>query len=266
MSELIGGLHHNEIFDLIRSQVTEKTPIWIAGSLIEGIGNESSDIDVYIVVEDLNTIQEYVTDGDGMKIQIHYFKNRRIDVEIWSYGAIDRLASKINELQIENAENSILDALDENEIDFSHRIFNCRVIGDSGSYENIVERFDRDKINRYLFENKRMYIDDSFDDTVGMLQSGNVSGAIRRSQETIEFSLDLLLYSKGWTNPKSKHRFKLMEAIYESDVDVREVYLDYWSFMHSLPVSECGKRDYVNTGLYLSEKIVEKAYKMGGMA
>ncbi|MEJ2063578.1 MAG: hypothetical protein P8X74_09945 [Reinekea sp.] len=260
MNESIGGVHHDEILDLIRNQVTEGTPVWIAGSLVEGIGNDSSDIDVYMVVEDLNTIKEFVTDGCRFKIQIHYFKSRRVDVEIWSYESIDRLASKIDSLQVDNAENSFLDALDENEIDFAHRIFNCRVVRNTDAYADIVDRFDRVKINRYLFENKRIYIDDSFDDTVGMLNSGNISGAIRRSQETLEFSIDLLLYSKGWTNPKNKHRFKILEAIYESDIDAREVYLDYWSFMHNLPINKYDKRDYVNTALHLSEKMVEKAY------
>ncbi|GGX57648.1 hypothetical protein [Saccharospirillum salsuginis] len=265
MNEPIGGISQVELLGLIESQITESTPVWIAGSLVENIGNESSDIDIYAVVDDLDTVEEYVTDGGSYKIQMHYYKNRRVDVEFWSQDSVSSLASKLSELKIERAESSFLDALSENEIDFLHRVFNCIVAQGVSTFNDLVGQFDSSKLNQYLFENKRIYIDDSFDDTVGMLNSNNITGAISRSIETLEFSLDLLLYSKGWTNPKSKHRFKIIESVYESDLDVREAYLDFWSVLHNLPVTKGEKKNHVSTVLSISEDIVEKAYRTGGL-
>lgn len=255
----IGGIDVQMLLDISNNIFDADSPAWVAGSLVEGIGNSSSDVDVYIVVEELANHSEFVTETEQYKINVVYRSDRRIDYEMWSWAAVSELADKLDSLDVNSVNNNVLDSFSENEIDFIHRIFHSFTISNEIKVNSIQSIFDRKKFNEYMLENKRIYLDDAFDDTVGMLEEGHVKSAVQRGQYTLGCAVDMFLYSLGYTNTKEKHRITIFENLAKANMEFAKLFMEYWSIVVSVPLGNAQQKSYVKTILESSEKFAHLA-------
>ena len=90
-----------------------------------------------------------------------------------------------------------------------------------------------------------------------LYQSGHYDSAMFRARYTIDSSIDTLLYAKGFTNPKGKHRLLKMKKLIDNERDLSTIYERYWKFQSSLPSSLTRKKEYIKEALMFSSSVIE---------
>lgn len=254
-------IEHQTILDYLASHQLQQCPAWIAGSLMEGVGNTSSDVDIYVVVQDIDAHPNFVTSSEDYKIDIQYIDGVRVDYEIWNNTAVQKLAQRLKQLPLDSLDSNIIDSFNENEIDFIHRIFNRQNIANSAGVAALADLFNGDHLKQYLIENKRMYLDDAYDDAVGMLESGFTKASVLRSTDALGFAVDMLLYAHGFTNTKEKHRVTFFSRLAQKDTALADAFMHYWHFISHLPTVEQSQARYVRMLLKWAERFFWLSYR-----
>lgn len=232
---------------------------WLSGSLVEGLGNASSDLDVFAVVPALTDDLPSIRRSEDHFVQVYYSNSRRIDFEYWSENAISELEAKLRNAPVGDSTKSILDYFAEHEIEFMHRLHIGVPIVGADALADLQRRFDRSRLLAYLVENKRIYADDAFDDTVGLMQEGALLSAAQRARCTLDFSADMVLYAHGISNHKDKHRYRLFLRLLERYPDLRPSCQDYLALIRNQPTDFVDLQAYVAKCLSFSEELVYRA-------
>jgi predicted nucleotidyltransferase len=73
--------------------------VYVSGSLVEGLGNPMSDVDVY-VLGDATPSGQVVIRKAAFQISVQFAGQRRVDFEYWSIAAVDRIISRLDEISI----------------------------------------------------------------------------------------------------------------------------------------------------------------------
>ncbi len=253
------GVEIETLIEMLNTQDVSVRSAWLAGSIIEGLGNCGSDIDIYVAVNNLDDLNNYVSSCEQFKICVFYHNNRRLDYEYWSLDSINRLVNRLNTISLYDESTNILDTFSENEIDFLHRIFHSLPIYGNETLHEIQAGINRTSFINYMLENKRIYVDDAYDDALGMCESGNYKSAALRAQYTLGGAVDMYLYSNGLTNTKDKHRIRLFEKLAKSDSTHTHHFVNYWDMISTIPSSNKQLKRYTRNALELSEKFVDIA-------
>lgn len=251
----IYGVGENKILDKIQNDNTISA--WISGSLVEGFGNEGSDLDVFVAVKDIEQETEYVNESKVNKVDVKIEERRRVDYEYWPIRAIEEIAEKLNGIKINDENVNILDSLNSKEVDFIQRIKIGKAIYKKKRYEEIKELFNYEIFRNYLVQNRILYVDDSFDDAVGMMQSGDLECAVLRARYTVELSIEALLLFNGDTNDKFKYIPKKLEKLVSRERNMKWIYDKYWKFEKRIPDGKENKKDYIKEALNFSSRIIE---------
>jgi hypothetical protein len=157
--------------------------------------------------------------------------------------------------------SNIIDSFNENEIDFIHRNFYRQDIYNKADIASLVKLFNGDLLKQYLVENKRMYLDDAFDDAVGMLESGFIKASVLRSVDALGFAVDMLLYAHGFTNTKEKHRITFLSRLAKNNELSSDYFMHYWNFISRMPSTEEAQTRYVRLLLKWAERFVWLTYR-----
>src|SRR5579862_2942633 len=94
------GLNSQQILELVthRLDVRDDCPVYISGSLVDGLGNRRSDIDVFVISD--GTTQ----DADSFPADIVECGSTFADIETWSEQDISRLSKQIERLSDPSAD------------------------------------------------------------------------------------------------------------------------------------------------------------------
>jgi len=111
--------------------------VWLSGSLVEGLGNPSSDVDLYAAVdgglEGIPMTRKASDHGILGKAQ----DNIRFDLEFWLLADIDRLSLKLSTLPIDDPSKNNLHYLEYWESEFIHRLLVGIPIIEEFSFETL---------------------------------------------------------------------------------------------------------------------------------
>lgn len=232
---------------------------WLSGSLVEGLGNPSSDIDVFAVVPALDDAIPAIRKGADHFVHVYFSNSRRIDFEYWSERAIESLRVKLSAAPIGDGTKNLLDYFSEHEVEFVHRLHIGIPILEEEGFRELQKSFDRSRLIGYLFENKRIYVDDAFDDTVGLMREGHLRSAAFRARVTLDFSVDMLLYAYGISNHKEKHRYRLFLRLLPRYPELHRIYSRYLNMISNVPGGLAGTQGYIANALEFSEMMVFEA-------
>lgn len=253
------GFTTDNIFQHLHIQPEDIESAWLAGSLVEGLGNPGSDIDIYVIVKDLEVLQHSTKRDEQFHIDIHYFNDRRLDYEYWSVQSISRVNDVLMTLPVNDESKNILDTFAEHEVDFIHRLYHSVPLINYPKVEDLRRTFSQQRFVRYLMENKRIYIDDAFDDSAGMFEVGHFRSAALRARFTVENAVDMFLYSYGITNPKDKHRIRLLTQLAKENSDLTKLVDQCWQYIVHIPSSLTAIQKYTKDALEFSEHLVDIA-------
>src|SRR4051812_24165580 len=146
LHEMVG----ESVEDLLRQQGLDLTDtssvIYLSGSLVEGHGHGTSDVDVYVIGDDeprgpLNIVVE------NYQVAIDFGRCRRVDYEYWTPPAVAALAEKLANLDLGRG---FLGVLHDAEEEFLHRLRVGVPLTQPEGFRRVQDAFDFDRLRRYL--------------------------------------------------------------------------------------------------------------------
>jgi predicted nucleotidyltransferase len=230
---------------------------WVSGSLAEGLHNASSDLDVFVLVERESESSNRLRQADGSKV--YHSNANRIEYAVWTRAKVERLRRRLQDAPLGAGTKLVLEYLTEAEVEFLHRLRIGQPVTGAARFAELRASFDFGRLARYLFENQCIIVDDAFDDAVGMLTAGAARSAALRARYTVECSMSLLLFSRGVTNHKDKHRERLLERLRQQDPSLETLYGRFWGLIARLPDTDDELATYVRRALAFAEEVVDVA-------
>jgi hypothetical protein len=179
----------------------------------------------------------------------------RFDFEFWGMREIVRLAEKLRSIPLDDPSISALHSLAYWESEFVHRVLVGCPLANESAFARVQELFDRKIFVKYLFDTCLHDYEDSFDDTVGMLHSGQLRCAMLQARETVGYAMDGLLYASGSTNDKRKFRPERLEKLKKVFPHYEEYIETYWKFESGFPGERKMIKGYIEEALLFSEKL-----------
>ncbi|HFJ9434346.1 nucleotidyltransferase domain-containing protein [Bacillus thuringiensis] len=226
--------------------------VYVCGSILEGFGNEKSDVDVYVLLDELPS--ELGEEGRIRKNKdnvIHniLFDNYRLDIEYWTIEKLSKLQNVINQFELDG--DTI--KLSEDEIDFIHRIKYAIPVINKDLFKLLEQKIDFDKFDKALLVKQINLYQSSVEDVEGCLESEDLYTAIMTSRLALDRSIDSLLCSKGETNPRVKWRLrKLMRAFGENS----NIFKEYLSLQEIPEIHKTAVEEYVDRVLTLCSELI----------
>ncbi len=184
------------------------TFVCVINSVAEGFSNSTSDIDLMVVTSDLVNLpykqEEWLQLFDG-----HTRFDTLVITEAW-------LTEKISLIGQQN--------VDRHNLDFLHKIRAARPVHGSARWRSLIDdinwfQFDRELVNLYAEE-----VRDIPEDIAGNLAEGDLLSAARNGKTLVETSVDMLLASRGESQPRRKWRIKKLRRSFGPDSPVLASY------------------------------------------
>lgn len=201
--------------------------VYVSGSLVEGLGNQASDIDVFVVGKVTPKGENVVSVEGTTPVSVHFHGKRRVDFEFWQEAPVVALANRINALR----PNVDAAWFSTKELEFVHRLrLGLPVAGTSG-FERYKNMFDFEKLAGGLARRAIGVIDDVLEDLYGMLDDGDLDVGLLRSRDLLDACCDAYLHHRGSTNTKPKWRSKLLARL-DKDEFGRDVERAFWRLQY----------------------------------
>src|SRR4051812_11993034 len=108
------GITREEILSTI--QLKFPLAVWLGGSLVQGLGNSASDVDVFVAIKELDPTIRLTRLDPLCALYVTFLNARRVDIEYWTVDAIGRTANAIASLDPDNLSTNNLDRFSDAEI------------------------------------------------------------------------------------------------------------------------------------------------------
>ena len=203
--------------------------IYLAGSLVRGWGNPSSDLDVYVIVPepwnrgDAETGPVSVAPGT---VPIHAFiaEGRRWDVEYWTDSQADELLGLVSWASFE-AGRARAESLTTHETAFMQRLAFADVVTGAEWLSRRARQFDDAAVKTMIASRALYELDLLTEDAVGMVQAGDLHSAVLAARYAFGAAVEALLASHAEFNEQAKWRARRMEDVAPAEL----TFEDYWA-------------------------------------
>lgn len=188
--------------------------VLLCGSIIEGFSNVGSDLDVYILTDNVNRSNfEFIEKKTYFGKEYHILKHDTpINIIVVN---METVKFVINEINSSLAENRI-DFTEMKKIEFFHRLITAVPIYNMLPFENLIRiKLDKKQFSKILGENRYKFSENRHDDAIGALESEDYLTAYLAARASLEAAMESLLYFKGHTNPKKKWLIKKINISFD---------------------------------------------------
>lgn len=231
--------------------------VYLSGSLVEGLGNCGSDVDLF-VIGNREPAGPLVIRKDGFAISIHFAGRRRIDFEYWPRHAVDQIADKLARVRL--GEDFVAEKLAPVEELFVHRLFIGLPLRDAPDLLALQALFDLKRFSGYLTQQAIHRIDGAQEDLRGMLEERQWDVAVFRARDLLELSADAWSFHRGRTNPLPKWRPRLLERLGD-DPQAQQVRRTLWELEFPFAAFGCPEsravEAHVRRCMAFSEQVVQ---------
>lgn len=260
----------------IRSQCYAKPEdiVIVGGTLIEGIGNWYSDIDVYVLTNSLrsgssielhkhhrviSTNREIIgPESDDKEVLLTHTvvpgTYMKIDVEFKTLEQIESLLARVRAIYEYACENLILLTmrLSEREEDLLNRLFRCIPIQNEGAFDALMRGIAQRQVcylaYRWVASDFAVVLD-----LIGAWHRGEIDRATDIARENVLSQMTGLLHLMGVTNMRRKWLPTLVANSAAIPPDVRSRFMDLFYFRGTETLE--GKQLYVRYALDLVDEI-----------
>lgn len=221
---------------------------FISGSLVEGLGNATSDIDVYVVVpampEDLPSLES------------REVAQRRADFLYVTQSQLLELASAVRDVSQLHQRGPLSDGAAE----LCHRILVGQPLQNAAAFAALRAQFDPRCVQMQLLNKMLGLIDISLEDVWGMVDAGDLDCACFLARDVAHEAAIAFLLSIGETNIKMKWTAKLMR-LRASEPRFSAVRSEYWAtqFPADELTSESARRAFIDRCVRFSHQTTERA-------
>lgn len=171
----------------------------IAGSLVEGLGNRCSDIDILVLVageqQDFDRAQR-----EGFSTSLYFHENRRIDVGMFPIDSVRQAAATLKSEHLDD-DNRVLSY---GQHVLCHRLRSALPIFNEDLFSDVQENFPFGAFVQYLVQRSIFAIDNLLDDLYGMIDENDFPTCMLRCHQTLQTAYQAYAHSLGSTNPNEK--------------------------------------------------------------
>jgi hypothetical protein len=194
---------------------------FVSGSLVEGFGNATSDIDVFLIGDEVVPLGQAATtlQYGEYAIEVDMLDDVRTDVEIWSHASATAALTGIAD--IDAADWTATLHLDRGRMEFAHRLrIGLPVVG-AERVEALREKFDWDHFAAVLTQRFLYFSNGSVEDAIGAIGAKDACAAMLNSRIALGAAADALAASAGATNASPKWRHYRLTSHVSSEVAQR---------------------------------------------
>jgi hypothetical protein len=237
---------------------------WLAGSLLDGLGNPGSDIDVFVLSSERVSPSVVAKQLAHHDVVIRYVSGKRVDYEYWDSNHVKALLRRLARDDFSSETCNVLGLFDEDELALLHGVRIGRALHRPERFDELKAGLDVAALQSYLYELRCLYVDDAVDDAAGIYSEGDYQTAALRAREAVGFAIDCLLHSHGVTNHGQKHRLPLLRRLVESTPALAPELDAYWRVTSTIPPTHLGCKRFTERSLELVEDILHRTYAVVG--
>lgn len=203
--------------------------VYLSGSLIEGIGNHNSDIDVYILVDsssELENIQCTVSSGNTRFVFAEY-GSRPLDIEYWDLHEVRGVINTINNLRFEDVNLRAGQQLNPRYMSFIHRLIVGYPILNEERFDELIHGIKLDNYFRWSSRYKIADVDNLYEDVIGNYETGDYKTAFLMCNVIVTRCLHAYLFNRGISTDRDKWVFKKLELLAKSDGEALKILREY---------------------------------------
>lgn len=191
---------------------------YMSGSVIEGFGNASSDVDVY-VIDDTDPDERAGDDQrstheielDESSVTIEFTEQGVLDFELWRPSTVERLVQSIS--KVDEADRYTIWDLSDSELTFLHRLRIGRPVSGEDAFTRLQQSVNWQQLCVALYVRSTYGYNSFSEDAVGAIQDGDATTAMLASRLTLEAAVDQLSASFGSSNNKPKWRGRRLTGL-----------------------------------------------------
>ncbi|MBA1334427.1 MAG: hypothetical protein HPY66_2276 [Firmicutes bacterium] len=251
--------HPHLILQHLKGIDLDTSLVYIAGSLMEGFGNETSDIDVYVICKDISTdrfrgdpsSEELILSTQQAIVRNIRHDGIRYDFEYWSWNEFNQMIAKLNGLDFKT--EHYIQRLSETEFDFLHRLKFGRPVINKEKFEEIYKSIQFNNLGFYQIVIKSEFYAGMVEDVQGALLSKDLGSAFFMARMLIDTMVTSYLAAYGETNPSSKWLYRKIIRYQEKTGDkiLLSKYLDF----QTRPFDETTVERYTKEALWFCQDL-----------
>lgn len=196
--------------------------IYLSGSILEGFGNASSDVDVFVICNGLDedrkltfnkeTEEEEIAISTSQSL-IHNFivDDIRFDIEYWDIKDVHSLINKLNAINFSDDYHRT--RLNNDEMDFIHRLKFGEPLFNKGNFKEILQNINFEKlsyIQAIIFSEQYSSF---LEDIQGAMESEDLGTVYVLGDILLETSINQFLSINGETNPSRKWIYRKLKRL-----------------------------------------------------
>lgn len=259
--ELLGGRIRVGAVELLsRSRATTEDVVVLSGTLLEGIGNLYSDLDLYVIGNELPAVRDdipatLVVREDGRIRRVNEILegtvNIVLDVQYYTFRELATLARSLNELYSESRQSTRMfrKTLHPDDEDLIHKLLTGMVLQDGTSCFNACETFDSGKFCFLKYRNEvGGYAE--FRDLIGSWTDGDLDSCLYNIRSYLISQICGVMFLAGSTNPRPKWFLRRLTSLGEEYCEFRSRII---TWMHTARHTELQKREAIETACDLMD-------------
>jgi len=181
--------------------------VYAAGSCVEGLAHELSDLDLYVLSPEVYRRGTRLT-VDGVALEVTEVGDVQLDVERWPLNAVRNLARAVSEIDPRGLQRSRPLTLDE--ITFCHRLKTGVPLWNGPLIDRIRSWFDFRVFQAGMRNRSMQAYENLAEDSLGCLAAGDYATAFAAAESALRFAVGAYLASRGETNPARKWHLRLL--------------------------------------------------------
>jgi hypothetical protein len=229
--------------------------VYLSGSVVEGLANSASDIDLFVVADGAEPRAPAVFRKSRFSVAIHFVGARRIDFEYWPPKEVLAIARRLAAVQ--PGKEFVAEALDPTDEVFIHRVGIGVPLVNAEGFRKLQAEFDFERFRRYLVQQAVHRLDGALEDLTGMLDDGDLEVALLRARDVVGLAADAFLHDRGFTNTLPKWRARLLAAAGAEAAGVRE---RFWALQFpagGVLANEGSRRRYVHCCIEFANRVTD---------
>lgn len=247
--------------------------IYVGGSLIEGLGNNYSDLDVFVLTKDLNN-HDITADYkfSSTKVAFSRIEGINCDIEYWPLPVIEDLFTQFNQMDFSDTSVRVVNQLSidtsaDQLVSTVNRLINGVAIYNEEKVTQLIQSLKIEHFYRWMVRYYVNCVDNSFDDIIGNLEAGQYEVSVMVAREMCLALIRAYLYSKEIAIDRDKWIYPKLAKLAETDSQAKKVLKDFTYLYFQFPLQE--KEDYKNnveTMVRFSHKIIQMIEQnLGGL-
>ena len=241
--ELLGGRIVVDPYELLgRSRATDQDVAVLSGTLLEGFGNFYSDLDLYVIGEELpdkgpDTSAMLVLREDGCVRRVNETlespANILLDVQYYTFRELDTLARSLRTLFQESRQSTQIyrKTLHHEDEDLIHKLVTGRVLQDGSGTFDAREIFDPSMFCFLKYRNEvGGYAE--FRDLVGSWTAGDLDTCVYNIRGYLISQVSGMMFLAGSTNPRPKWFVRRLASLPAEYTDIKDGVMSWMEGPH----------------------------------